>query len=191
MPKRRRGCPRGRPAPEPLAESVRDTVSESASDAARQSSPPIRPSAPAEDPAWRPRVALRCINDPHVGAEARTGKTSNADGHSPDQPEVARPRAVTRSGRISRPPLWYGLGGMKQIDLLHEVRTRYLSFERRATSILRHHPSARFCALLFLVTVSLSLSSHSLGEATCIFLIGRRDARHLTLACSPALFSLA
>ena len=111
MPKRRRGRPRKRPAPEPLAESVLDTVAESASDAARQSSPPIRPSAPAEDPAWQPRIALRRIDDPHVGAEARTSKTSNADGHLPDQPEVARPCAVTRSGCVSRPPLWYGLGG--------------------------------------------------------------------------------
>ena len=53
---------------------------------------------------------------------------------------------------------------VKQIDLLHEVRTHYLSFERRATSVFCHHPSARFCALLFLVTVSLSLSLFSFAR---------------------------
>ena len=50
-----------------------------------------------------------------VEALLRCGKVNitqtNDDGHTADQPETARPGAMTRSGRISRPPLWYGLGG--------------------------------------------------------------------------------
>ena len=80
-------------------------------DAASERAPPVRPSSTSADPSWQPRIALRRVDDAVVRPETRPGKPTDVDGHHPDQPEVARPGAVTRSGRISRPPLWFGLGG--------------------------------------------------------------------------------
>ena len=116
-PKRRRGRPRKTPAPKPVAESVLrfdesvHRVAESAPDTASERAPPVRPSSTSADPSWQPRIALRRVDDAVLRPETRPGKPTNVDGHHPDQPEVARPGAVTRSGRISRPPLWFGLGG--------------------------------------------------------------------------------
>ena len=114
-PKRRRGRPRKTPAPEPIADRIVERAlsadADSAGDASSRSSPPVRPHAPSADPALQPRVSLRRLQYPLVRPETRPSESTDADGHSPDQPEVARPRAMTRSGRISRPPLWYGLGG--------------------------------------------------------------------------------
>ena len=114
-PKRRRGRPRKTPAPEPIVESVAEPVfrssSESAVDSTGRQSPPVRPTSPSTDPAWQPRVELRRVITPQRGPETRESEASNADGHPAHQPEAARARAVTRSGRVSRPPLFYGLGG--------------------------------------------------------------------------------
>ena len=114
-PKRRRGRPRKTPAPEPIVESVAEPVfrsrSESAVDSTSRQSPPVRPASPSTDPAWQPRVELRRVITPQRGPETRESEASNADGHPAHQPEAARARAVTRSGRVSRPPLFYGLGG--------------------------------------------------------------------------------
>ena len=109
-PKRRRGRPRKTPAPKPVAESVH-RIDESAQDSASERAPPVRPSSTSADPSWQPRIALRRIDDDVVRPETRPSEPADDDGHHPDQPEVARPGAVTRSGRISRPPLWFGLGG--------------------------------------------------------------------------------
>ena len=165
-PKRRRGRPRKTPAPEPIAESVAEPVAEpvlrayaeSAGDASRRPSPPVRPAAPSADPAWQPRVELRRIEPPHVRPETRPGETSDADGHQTDQPEAARARAVTRSGRISRPPLFYGLGGMMHISLFMKT-VQTLSFRRTTSDIFSPSPSQRkdSAHLLFYV-ISLSLS---------------------------------
>ena len=114
-PKRRRGRPRKAPAPEPVVEPIAEPVfrsaSESAVDSSSRPSPPVRPVSPSTDPAWQPRVELRRVIAPQRGPETRESEASNADGHPAHQPEAARARAVTRSGRVSRPPLFYGLGG--------------------------------------------------------------------------------
>ena len=114
-PKRRRGRPRKCPAPDPVAEPVAEPEApadrDTAGHASRWTSPAIRPDEAATDPAWQPRVALDRIEHPLLRPEARPGKTSVASGRRPDQPEAARARSVTRSGRVSRPPLFYGLGG--------------------------------------------------------------------------------
>merc|ERR1711872_527480 len=109
-PKRRRGRPRKTPAPMPVAESVH-RVAESVPDTAPDRAPSVRPSSASADPSWQPRIALRRVDAPVVRPEARPGKPAVNDGRREDQPEVARPSAMTRSGRISRPPLFYGLGG--------------------------------------------------------------------------------
>ena len=110
-PKRRRGRPRKHPAPQPVAETALDVDAESAADAAYRPPPQLRPAAPAEDPAWQPRITLRRIDDNVVGPETRSDEAADAYRHSADQPEVARPRAVTRSGRVSRPPPLVRTGG--------------------------------------------------------------------------------
>ena len=110
-PKRRRGRPRKTPAPMPVAESVH-RIDESVPDAASERAPSVRPSSTSADPSWQPRIALRRVGDGIVRPETRPSEPADDNGHPPDQPEAARPGAVTRSGRISRPPLWYGLGGM-------------------------------------------------------------------------------
>ena len=114
-PKRRRGRPRKRPAPEPIADRIVERAfnadADSAGNASSRSSPPVRPYASSADPALQPRVSLRRLQYPLVRPETRPSEASVADGRQPDQPEAARARSVTRSGRISRPPLFYGLGG--------------------------------------------------------------------------------
>ena len=109
-PKRRRGRPRKTPAPMPVAESVH-RIDESVPDTAPERAPSVRPSSTSADPSWQPRIALRRVDAPVIRPEARPGKPAVNDGRREDQPEVARPGAMTRSGRISRPPLFYGLGG--------------------------------------------------------------------------------
>ena len=110
-PKRRRGRPRKEPAPQPVAEYVVPADTESAEDTSSGPSTAVRPPAPSADPALQPRVSLRCLDPALLRPETRQGGPPDADGHAPDQPEAARSRAVTRSGRVTRPPLFYGLGG--------------------------------------------------------------------------------
>ena len=115
-PKRRRGRPRKTPAPEPIADRIVErafsTDADSAGNASSSSSPPVRPHAPSADPALQPRVSLHRLQYPLIRPETRPGEAPVANGRQPDQPEAARARSVTRSGRVSRPPLFYGLGGM-------------------------------------------------------------------------------
>ena len=114
-PRRKRGRPRKRPEPEPVAEPIADPEARadrnSAGHASRRTLPPVRPDEASTDPAWQPRVALSRLEHSLLRPETRPGKTSVASGRRPDQPEAARARSVTRSGRVSRPPLFYGLGG--------------------------------------------------------------------------------
>ena len=114
-PKRRRGRPGKTPAPEPIADRIVERAlsadADSARDASSSSSPPVRPLAPSADPALQPRVSLHRLQYPLIRTEARPSEASVADRRLPDRPEAARARSVTRSGRISRPPLFYGLGG--------------------------------------------------------------------------------
>ena len=114
-PKRRRGRPRKLPALEPIADGIVErgfsADANSAGNASRRTSPSLRPDASSSDPALQPRVSLRRLEHSLLRPETRPGEASVADGHQPDQPEAARARSVTRSGRVSRPPLFYGLGG--------------------------------------------------------------------------------
>ena len=114
-PKRRRGRPRKTPAPEPIADRIveraPDADADSTGNASRRASSPVRPHASSADPALQPWVSLRRLQYPLLRPEARPGEGPVANGRQPDQPEAARARSVTRSGRISRPPLFYGLGG--------------------------------------------------------------------------------
>ena len=109
-PKRRRGRPRKTPAPNAVAESVHRVV-EPAADASSGQAPPIRPPSSSADPSWQPRISLRRIDDVVDRPETRPSEPADDYGRDANQPEIARPGAVTRSGRISRPPLWFGLGG--------------------------------------------------------------------------------
>ena len=114
-PKRRRGRPRKIQAPEPVADRIVERAfnesDDSAGNASRRTSPSLRPDASSADPAMQPRVSLRRLDNSLLRPETRPGEASVADGRRPDQPEAARARSVTRSGRVSRPPLFFGLGG--------------------------------------------------------------------------------
>ena len=114
-PKRRRGRPRKKPAPEPVADRIIERAfnesDDSAGNASQRSSSPLRPDASAADPSMQPWVSLRRLDNRVLRPETRPGEASVADGRRPDQPEAARARSVTRSGRVSRPPLFFGLGG--------------------------------------------------------------------------------
>ena len=114
-PKRRRGRPRKKPAPEPVADRIIERAfngdDDPAEDASRRSPPPLRPDASASDPSLQPRVSLRRLDSDVLRPETRPGEASVASGRRPDQPEVTRARTMTRSGRVSRPPLFFGLGG--------------------------------------------------------------------------------
>ena len=114
-PRRRRGRPRKHPAPEPIVDRIVERASDksddSAGNASRRSSPSLRPDASSADPSMQPRVSLRRLDNSLLRPETRPGEASVADGRRPDQPEAARARSVTRSGRVSRPPLFFGLGG--------------------------------------------------------------------------------
>ena len=114
-PKRRRGRPRKKPAPEPVADRIieraLDRDDDSAGNASARSSPPLRPDASASDTSMQPRVSLRRLDPDVLRPETRPGEGSVAIGRRPDQPEVTRARSVTRSGRVSRPPLFFGLRG--------------------------------------------------------------------------------
>ena len=103
--KRGRGRPRKRPAP---AEDVADA-------------PQIRPQrsfdsapsppAPAANPRWQPWISLRRINAHGVSAEEESTRAADTGSHQTRQLQAPPARAVTRSGRASRPPSRYGLVG--------------------------------------------------------------------------------
>ena len=104
--KRKRGRPRKRPAPPEDDASVLPARPQSSADSA-----PHPPASPA-GPQWQPWIPLRRVDDHGDGTQARSTEAANSRGHSTRQPDVTQPRArVMRSGRVSRPPLRFGLEG--------------------------------------------------------------------------------
>ena len=103
--KRGRGRPRKRPAP---AEDVAD-----APQVRPQPSINSAPSPPtsAADPRWQPWISLRRIDDRGVSAEETSTRAADAGNDRTRQLQAPQARAVTRSGRASRPPSRYGLVG--------------------------------------------------------------------------------
>merc|ERR1711946_90763 len=103
--KRGRGRPRKRPAAqEPDAGAPQIRLQPSA-DSARQ------PPATAADQRWQPRVSLRRIDDPVRETPEMQVDASDGQRHRARQLQAPQTRAVTRSGRASRPPARLGLPG--------------------------------------------------------------------------------
>ena len=112
-------------------------------------SPPLTPRLHrqlAANPRWQPWIPLRRVADRGVSAEEKSTKDSDAGRDRTRQLQAPPARAVTRSGRASRPPLRYGLMGDVEDWSFHEVRILSFDIERRATSVLRHRPGVRFNA---------------------------------------------
>ena len=110
--KRQQERPRKAPAPGQNADSVlRPPSSVLTADAQSAADSEPRPPPSASDPQWQPWIPLRRVDDDGERAQTRPSETADARGHTTGKPEVARPRAVTRSGRSSRPPSLFGLRG--------------------------------------------------------------------------------
>merc|ERR1711946_35886 len=103
--KRGRGRPRKRPAAQESDAGTPQIRLQPSADSARQ------PPATAADQRWQPRVSLRRIDDlvgetPEMQVDASDGQRNRAR-----QLQAPQTRAVTRSGRASRPPARLGLPG--------------------------------------------------------------------------------